>query len=291
MAEQRTVSTLTTEQASNFLMLSNPAELTRIANAGWFKSAGKGTWRLVDVVQGYVRYLRDRASVITTKDLMSVMGCGKNLVAELERSGVIRRSGKNTWDRDGTLRAYIAHLRSLKQTQPRGVTLISMEGFARHIGLSREMVRRLIAENILAPASDGKLDQDKSRLAYLQHLRERPTRSQAQDLLRQTRAREIEMRLAERGHQLIETDESIAVVQDIMGTILTGLSGLPARVAGKDLGLRRKIEGEVDSIRQNVVRRLREQAAALHTTGEATTAPATFGLANAGQVSSGPSAA
>lgn len=106
-----------------------------------------------------------RTVTITTRDLMTVVGCGKNLITELEKAGVIKRRAKDTWDKDATLRAYIAHLRSLKQTQPAGTTMVSMEQFARHIGLSREMVRRLIAENILAPASDGKLDQDKSRLA------------------------------------------------------------------------------------------------------------------------------
>ena len=221
---------------------------------------------------------------ITTRDLMSVMGCGKNLVAELERIGVIRRSGKNAWDRDATLRAYIAHIRSqAKQTQPTGTTLVSMEAFGRHIGVSRERVRALVAENVLTPEADGRLDLDKSRIAYITHLRDRPTRSHAADKLREAKAEEVRLRLAERGHQLIETDESIAVVQDIVGTVLTGLSGLPARVGGRDLALRRRIEAEIFTIRQTVVRRLQEQATALRTTGEATSIPTTFGPANDAQ--------
>ena len=269
MAEQLTVSTLTTEQASNFLMLSNPAELTRIANAGWFKSAGKGTWRLVDVVQGYVRYLRDRASTIGTKDLMAVMGCGKNLITELEKAGVIKRRAKDTWDRDATLRAYIAHLRSLKQTQPSGITMVNMEQFARHIGLSREMVRRLIAENILAPAPDGKLDQDAARLAYLRHLRDRPVRSQAQDELRAAKTREVEMRMSERLHELVEQTAAVEVVEDCTATMLVGLQGLAARVSGRDLALRRRIDDEICRIRKEAADRIQKHAASLRETGQA----------------------
>ena len=269
MAEQRTVSTLTTEQASILLMLASPSELTRIAAGGWFRPQGKGAWRLVDVVQGYVRYLRDRASTIGTKDLMAVMGCGKNLITELEKAGVIKRRAKDTWDRDGTLRAYIAHIRSqAKQTQPTGTTLVSMEQFARHIGQSREMVRRLVAENILAPAPDGRLDQDKARLAYLQHLRDRPTRSAAQDELRAVKAREVEMRLAERGHELIERPAATEVVEDVLATMLVGLQGLAARVGGRDLTLRRKIDDEIYRIRKEAAARIEAHAKSLGATGK-----------------------
>ena len=250
-------------------MLAAPAELTRIATGGWFRPAGKDRWSLIDVVQGYILFLRDRANTITTRDLMAVMGCGKNLITELEKAGVIKRRAKDTWDKDATVRAYIAHLRSLKQTQPAGTTLVSMEAFARHIGVSRERVRALVAEGVIAPASDGRLDLDKSRLAYLQHLRDRPQRSQAADKLREAKAEEVRLRLAERMHELIERDAATEVVEDVLATLLVGLQGLAARVGGRDLALRRKIDDEIYRIRKEAADRIQKHAASLAETGQA----------------------
>ena len=168
-----------------------------------------------------------------------------------------------------SIRAYVEFLRKDRQTKPTGTTLVSMEQFARHIGLSREIVRRLIAENILAPAPDGRLDLDKSRLAYLQHLRQRPTRSAAQDEWRSAKAREVELRMAERCHELIERPAAKEVVEDVLATLLVGLQGLAARVGGRDLALRRKIDDEIYRIRKEAADRIQKHAASLRETGQA----------------------
>ena len=206
---------------------------------------------------------------IATSGLISLLGCGKNLITELEKAGVIKRRARDAWDKDATVRAYIAHLRSLKQTQPTGTTLVSMEQFARHIGLSREIVRRLIAENVLTPEADGRLNQDPARLAYLQHLRQRPRRSAAQDEWRSAKAREVELRISERTHELIERPAAKEVVEDVLATLLVGLQGLAARVGGRDLALRRKIDDEIYRIRKEAADRIQKHAASLRETGQA----------------------
>ena len=165
---------------------------------------------------------------------------------------------------------------------------VSQGALAKRIGLSRERVNQLVGERVLELGPDGRMDADASILAYIRFIRNARPQSAAADRLREAKAIAVEMRTAREAHDLIKTDESIAVVQDIVGTVLTGLSGLPARVAGKDLGLRRRIEAEIFTIRQTAARRLSEQAAAMRKTGGATNTPATFGPANAGQVSSGP---
>ena len=206
---------------------------------------------------------------ITTKELMSVMGCGKNLVTELEKAGVIKRRAKDTWDRDETVRAYIAHLRSqAKQTQPSSSAPVSMETVARHLFVSRERVRQLVGEGVIQLLPDGKLDQDRARLAYLQHLRDRPQRSQAQDEWRAAKAREVELRLAERAHQLIERPAATEVVEDVLATLLVGLQGLAARVGGRDLALRRKIDDEIYRIRKEAAARIKAHAESLRETGK-----------------------
>ena len=263
------ITTISTATAASLLLFASPSELTSLARAGWVKPIAKDRWRLVDVVQGAIRYMRARRDEVSTRELASVLDVTAAWVQRLERSGVIRRTGKNTWPLAETVRAYIAHLRSLKQTQPTSTTMVSMEGFARHIGLSREMVRRLIAENVLTPEADGRLDQDKSRLAYLQHLRERPTRSQAADLLREAKAEEVRLRLAERMHELIERPAASEVVEDVVASLLIGLQGLAARVGGRDLALRRKIDDEIFRIRKDAADRLKKHAASLRETGQA----------------------
>jgi hypothetical protein len=162
------------------------------------------------------------------------------------------------------------------------ITAVSQERFARHVGLSRERVRQLIIEGVIELLPDGKLDLDKSRLAYIQHIRNRPVRSQAADELRRAKAREVELRVAERCHELIECSESIAVVEDIVATILVGLQSMPARIAGRDLQLRRKIEDEIFAMRETVARRIQEQADSLRTTGEAAKTPTNFNAATSG---------
>jgi hypothetical protein len=70
MAETET-GMVTGAGAVSLLMLGAPAELARLAREGWFKPAGPDRWRLVDLVQGYIRHLQAAAKVATTKQLAS----------------------------------------------------------------------------------------------------------------------------------------------------------------------------------------------------------------------------
>lgn len=208
-------------------------------------------------------------STITTKGLMAIIGVGKTWLAELEKSGVIKRaSGRNSWDKDTSIRGYISHLQSLKQTQP-SIAKVSLESFGRHIGVSRERVRTLISEGVITPTADGKLDQDAARLAYLRHLRDRPVRSQSADKLREAKAREVELRMAERLHELIERDTAQEVVEDVLANLMVGLQGMAARIGGRDLALRRKIDDEIFRIRAEAANRLKAHAKSLRQSGKA----------------------
>jgi hypothetical protein len=117
---------------------------------------------------------------------------------------------------------------------------------------------------------------DACRLSYIRYLRERPRRSEAADVLREMKAREAELRIAERCHSLIETDESVATITDLCGLTVTLLSGMPAKIAGHDLALRRKVEQVIYDFRLTLVARLKEQIMALKTTGAAVNTPASY---------------
>src|SRR5690348_4825636 len=77
---------------------------------------------------------------------------------------------------------------------------------SRHLDVSREQLRRLVANGVLEKRDDG-FDLDDSRLRYIRFLRERPTRSAARDRLIAAQTKLNEQRLAERQHELIRLDE------------------------------------------------------------------------------------
>jgi hypothetical protein len=98
--------------AVSLLMLGAPAELARLAREGWFKPAGPDRWRLVDLVQGYIRHLQAAAKVATTKQLASAFSITGTRVLQLSDEGWFKPLGKNRWDRDEATRGYFNFLRA-----------------------------------------------------------------------------------------------------------------------------------------------------------------------------------
>jgi hypothetical protein len=262
-------STITTATAANLLMLPTPAELERIAKGGWIRPIAPGRWRVVDVVQGFIRYFQSQANTISTRDLANILGVTPTWLIELERQGVIKRLSKGTWQKDETISQYVRYQRAENQHAPKtNGGAVSMEAFGRHIGVSRERIRALVAEGIVELTSDGKVDLDKQRLRYIQHLRERPQRSPAHDAWRAARARETELRIAERARELVETDAAEEVVTDCTAYIVMGLESLAPRIGGRDLALRQRIADEVFRLRNEWAARLAAHARSLRATGQ-----------------------
>ena len=73
------------------------------------------------------------------------------------------------------------------------------------------------------------------------------------------RAREIELRTAQRAHILCETDEALALADDVFGILRSELSGLPAMVT-RDLEIRSEIEKGVNEILNRTAKRLATRA-------------------------------
>jgi hypothetical protein len=97
----------------------------------------------------------------------------------------------------------------------------------------------------------------------------RGPKSAADARWRAARARELEVRTAERERKLMRTDEAMEALEDITGVFLTELSGLPASVT-RDLALRRKIEERIFEMRNRISNRLEAQARSLQERGRAT---------------------
>jgi phage terminase Nu1 subunit (DNA packaging protein) len=118
----------------------------------------------------------------------------------------------------------------------------SLSEVSRHLLLSREMIRRLVAERVIERRADGSFDLDQARHAYIRHLRDRRSeKGAAEAALQRAKAREIELRTAERAHELIEIDEAIGALDSILGAVISELAGLPG-AATRDLGMRRHLD-------------------------------------------------
>jgi hypothetical protein len=86
MAENE-VGIVSTAQAVRLLALETPAELSKLARAGWIKQEGADRWQLVLLVHGYVRYLKWTANVATTAQLAACWSVTKQRVGQLVAEG------------------------------------------------------------------------------------------------------------------------------------------------------------------------------------------------------------
>lgn len=101
---------ISTTQAAALLMIGEP-EVARLARGGWFKPVSAGRWRLVDIVQGNIRYLRSLTDSCSTKDLAATVGLTKTRLYQLADGGWIKSIGKDVWNREESVRGVIRFLR------------------------------------------------------------------------------------------------------------------------------------------------------------------------------------
>ncbi|MBI1649866.1 hypothetical protein [Hyphomicrobium sulfonivorans] len=98
-------------------------------------------------------------------------------------------------------------------------------------------------------------------LNFLDSVRERATKNEADNRVRAARAREIELRTAREESELIPTDEAVAYTQAVVGALISRMNGLPAQIT-RDLNERRRIEAMLDKIRSEVAAVSAEHGAA-----------------------------
>jgi hypothetical protein len=133
--------------------------------------------------------------------------------------------------------------------------MVSATVMARHLCFERPYLDRLIAHGVIEKADDGRFDLNDTRRRYVLHLREerkRSPRSEADVSYQTARADLIRLRVLERQKQLIPAETHDAFVEDMTGLFLSGLSGLAAKIAGADLGLRRRVDQAVFELRREL---------------------------------------
>lgn len=143
--------------------------------------------------------------------------------------------------------------------------LVSASELGRHLDLSRQRIGQLAAERVIPRDASGRYDLDAARVAYVRHLREAAIASPATAetaRLQAAKARAVELRMAREEGELVETDAAVDLFSEIIGKLLAGLTGLPARVT-RDPALRGRIEAEIEAIREAVARDLERAETAL----------------------------
>jgi hypothetical protein len=133
-----------------------------------------------------------------------------------------------------------------------GRELVSASKMARHLGFERTNLDRLISQGVIERQGDGRFDLDATRLAYIKHLREerrRSPRSEADVEFQRAKAELIQIRIAERKKELMLASEYYETIDEIHGLFMTALSGLPAKIGGRDLARRREVERAIYDMR------------------------------------------
>lgn len=147
----------------------------------------------------------------------------------------------------------------------RGERNVSASALAVHLDCSRTYIKKLEAEGVLHRDGGG-FDLDASRIAYIRHLRrerQQSPRSEADAAFQRAKTRMLELKIAKQEHVLMMTDEAMEMVETLIGQFRTGLHSLPARIAGRDLQMRRRIESYCNEILQGIADEANRQAAEL----------------------------
>lgn len=131
-------------------------------------------------------------------------------------------------------------------------------------GRSKEWVKKLVQEGVAERNSRGLYRLGSVIAAIVAHyeaIAERSNKTAAAARSSDARAREVEQRIAIRDRDLIPIDEALQAQDIIVGAVNAELTGLPARVT-RDMGLRRKIEDEVNGSKGRITAALRKGQAA-----------------------------
>jgi hypothetical protein len=120
--------------------------------------------------------------------------------------------------------------------------------------LQPELLGKLEAEGVIQRQGDG-FPLDQSRVAYLRYLRrerQQSPRSEAHADHVKVKTEMLQLRLMEKKRELVRRDAHEAQIDAMAGIVLTALSGAPARIAGQDLGVRRRAEAVVRELRTEI---------------------------------------
>jgi hypothetical protein len=112
--------------------------------------------------------------------------------------------------------------------------LVTASALATHLCCVRPYINKLVDQGVIERRDDGKFDQDVCRAKYLTHLRaerRQSPRSAADAEFTAAKAELIRIRIAEKKRELVRQDEVDALIEGMLGTVLTAMSSMPAQCA------------------------------------------------------------
>ena len=156
--------------------------------------------------------------------------------------------------------------------------IVTSAKMAQLLGFSRSQFERISAAGGIKPRSPNCWPVIETFQGFLRYARgeyRRTTKTAMRSRVQAARAREIELRIAERSHKLVDIDEAYALLDDVFGGFRSDLGGLPATVT-RDLNIRRDIERGVNEILNRTAKRLASRVQDLRATGEVAVRPITL---------------
>jgi hypothetical protein len=131
---------------------------------------------------------------------------------------------------------------------------VSASTLAQHLDCSRTYIGKLEADGVIQRQGDG-FPLDPSRVAYLRYLRrerQQSPRAAADADHVKVKTEMLQVRLMEKQRELVSREAHEAMIDQMAGLVLTKLGGWPARIAGADLGLRRRAEAVLRELRTEI---------------------------------------
>lgn len=142
--------------------------------------------------------------------------------------------------------------------------LITKDQAARLLMMTTERLRQLIAEGYIKAHDRTRVPLVSAVQGYIGFLKEedrRSSKSAAESRVRDARAREIEVRTAQREGELVPLALALEIVDEAVGIYRSEIGILPARISANP-GERRRIQGMVDDTQRKVAERLAQWAGA-----------------------------
>jgi hypothetical protein len=139
---------------------------------------------------------------------------------------------------------------------------VSASALAAHLDCTRAYIRKLEVDGVIQRQGEG-FPLDQNRVAYLRFLRRerrQSRRSEADAEHAAAKAAWLKLRIAKERRQLMPISDHNNFVDDLVGILLTKLGSLPARLAGMDLGARKKVEIVVLELRREIAEVCQQRA-------------------------------
>lgn len=130
------------------------------------------------------------------------------------------------------------------------------------LGVTDRRIRQIASEAGIAAAAHNSWPVGpvvRAAIAAAGRERENDAEREAKARLMSARARDVELRTAERERQLCPTDDAVNVVLRYVGSVVAKLNSMPAQIT-RDLQLRQQIEAVIDGFRNEMDAELAELA-------------------------------